>query len=69
MILARRETGLSSPVKYFFSSFQVSASFVDHLCYLCLAFVMLSRASVHCSLVVTCWERAELLALICYVIL
>ena len=24
-------------------------------------------ASVHCCLVVTCWERADLLALVCYV--
>ena len=35
-------------------------SFVDHLC---LVFVMLSR------LVVTCWERADLLALVCDVLL
>ena len=35
---------------------------MDHLCYLscvCPAF-----ASVHCWLVVTCWERADLLALV-----
>ena len=32
----RHETGFSPPVKYF-------TSFVDHLCYLCLVFVMLSR--------------------------
>ena len=32
---------------------------MDHLCYLCLVCVMLS------SLVVTCWERADLLALVC----
>ena len=37
---------------------------MDHLCYLCLVFVMLSR-SVHCCLVVTCWERADLMALVC----
>ena len=30
---------------------------MDHLCYLCLVFVML------CCLVVTCWDRADLLAL------
>ena len=37
---------------------------MDHLCKLmscdCYAF-----ASVHCCLVVTCWERADLLALVC----
>ena len=32
---------------------------MDYLCYF-IAFV-----SVHCSLVVTCWERADLLALVC----
>ena len=31
------ETGLSLPVKYF-----TDRSLVDHLCYLCLVFVMLS---------------------------
>ena len=34
---------------------------MDHFCYLCLVFVMLS--CLHCNLVVTCWERADLLAL------
>ena len=32
---------------------------MDHLCYLCLVFVMLSRLSI------ACWERADLLALVC----
>ena len=32
---------------------------MDDLCYLCHAF-----ASVHCCIVVTCWERADLLALV-----
>ena len=36
---------------------------MKHLCYLCLVFVKL--ASVHCCLVVTCWERTHLLALVC----
>ena len=31
------------PVKYFYLPFQGGTSFVDHLCYLCLVFVMLSR--------------------------
>ena len=39
----RRETGLSPPVKYFYWPFQGGTSFVDHLCYICLVFVMLSR--------------------------
>ena len=33
--------GLSPPVKYIYSPFQNGASFVDHLFYLCLVFVML----------------------------
>ena len=41
--LARRETSLSPPVKYFYWPFQGGISFVDHLCYLCFVFVMLSR--------------------------
>ena len=32
---------------------------MDHMCNLCLVFVMLS------GLVVTCWERANLFALVC----
>ena len=32
---------------------------MDHLCYDCHVF-----ASVHCCLVVTCWERADILALV-----
>ena len=35
---------------------------MDHLCNLCIVFVMVS---VHCCLVVSCWERADLLALVC----
>ena len=39
----RHETGLSPPVKYFYGTFEGGTSFVDHLCYLCFVFVMLSR--------------------------
>ena len=35
----------------------------------CYVFVMLSCASVYWCLVVTCWERAELLALVLDVLL
>ena len=34
--LVHRLTGLSPRVKYFYSPFQGSASFVDNLCYFCL---------------------------------
>ena len=33
--------------------------------FFCLVFVLLSCASVCLCLVVTCWERADLLALVC----
>ena len=44
----------------------VERFFVDHLCYFCLVFVMLSCMSVYCCLSkVTCWERVDLLVLVC----
>ena len=49
--------------------FQGSASCVDHLRYFCLVFDMLSCESVYKCLVVTCWERADLLALVFDVLL
>ena len=55
--LAHRKTGLSPPVKLLYRPFQGGTSFVDHLCYICLFFVMLS------CLVVTYRDRADLLAL------
>ena len=33
--------------------------------FFCLVFAMSLRASVYLCLVVTCWERAEVLALVC----
>ena len=41
---------------------------MDHSCYFLCVFIMLSCASVYC-LVVTCWERADLFALVCDVLL
>ena len=37
---------------------------MDNSCYFCCVIVMLSCASVYRCLVVTCWERADLLALV-----
>ena len=48
-----------------FYQFGHGTSFVDRLCFFCLAFAMPLCASVYMSLVVTCWERADLLALVC----
>ena len=45
--------------KIFYWPFQGGTSFVDHLCY------WHAFASVHCGLVGTCWERIDLLALVC----
>ena len=39
--------------------------FVDHLCFFYLVFAMPLCASVYLCLEVTCWERADLLALVC----
>ena len=48
----------------FYWPFQGSASFVDRFCWLCF----MSVCVVLCSLVVTCWERADLLAVMCVVL-
>ena len=42
---------------------------MDFLCFVCLVFAMPLCASVYLCLVVTCWERADLLALVCGVLL
>ena len=34
-------------------------------CFFCLVFAMPLYASVYMCFVVTCWERADLLALVC----
>ena len=39
----RRKTGLSYSVIYFDCPFQGGTPFLDHVCYLCLVFLMLSR--------------------------
>ena len=54
-----RVPGLSPAVKYFYWPFQ-SGSFVLFMSCVCQAF-----SSVHCCLVVKCWEKADLLALTC----
>ena len=48
--------------KYFYWPFQGGTSFVNHLCF--LSCVSHAVTSVHCCLAVTCWERADLLALV-----
>ena len=51
--------------KIFYWPFQGGTSFVDLLCFFCLAFAMPLCASVYMYLVATCWERVEFLALVC----
>ena len=46
-------------------AFQGGTSFVDLLCFFCLMFAIFLCASVYMCFVVTCWERAGLLALVC----
>ena len=58
----RHETGLRPPVKYF-----TGRSKAVFLLWIICIFVSCAShpfASVHCCLVVTCWERADLLALV-----
>ena len=49
------------PVKYFTDRSKA----VLLLCFFCLSFAMPLCTSVYVCLVVTCWERADLLALVC----
>ena len=42
---------------------------MDLLCFIRLVFVMPMCTSVYMRLVVTCWDRADLLALVCGVLL
>ena len=54
-------------LQYYADSFETlgGTSFVDLLCFYCLVFATPLYASVYMCLVVTCWERADLLALVC----
>ena len=63
----RRETGLSPPVKYFFDRSKTVLLLWIFYVFFCLVFAMSLCASVYMCIVVTSWERAELLALVCVV--
>ena len=70
-IFSKGEVGTVKPVKPFRNIFLLTVpsryffcgSFVLFMPRICHAF-----ASVHCCFVVTCWERADLLALVCDVL-
>ena len=65
----RRETGLGPPMKYFTdSSIAVPLLWIFYV-FFSLVFAMPLCPSVYMCLVVTCWERADLLALVCGVLL
>ena len=49
--------------KIFYWPFKGGTSFVDLLCFFCLVFAISLCVSVYMCFVVTCWERADLLAL------
>ena len=61
----RCETGLSLPVKYFTDRSKAVLLLWIFYIFFCLAFVMPLCASVYLCPVLTCFERADLLALVC----
>ena len=63
------ETCVSLPLKYFYWPFLGGASFVDHSCYSGVCLLCFCVRLFSCCLVVTCWERPDLLALVCDVLL
>ena len=69
MRLARHKSGLSPPVKYLTDRSKAVLLLWIFYVFFCLAFVMPLCVSVYMCIVVTCWERADLLALVCGVLL
>ena len=61
----RRETGLSPPVKYFTDRSKAVLLLWIFMFFFCLVVAMPLCASVYMCLVVTCWEGADVLALVC----
>ena len=52
--------------KIFYRPFQGGTSFVDLLCFCSVLYLLCLCARLFiCAFVVTCWERADLLALVC----
>ena len=64
-----RKTGLSPPVKSFTGCSKAVLLLWIFYVFFCLVFALPLYASVYMCLVVTCWERADLLALVCGVLL
>ena len=57
--------GFKPSSKIFYWPFQGGTSFVDLLCFCSVLCLLCLCASVYMCFVVTCWERADLLALVC----
>ena len=58
------ETGLSPPLNYFTDRTKVVLLLWIFYIFFCFVFAMPLCASVYMCLVVICWERADLLALV-----
>ena len=67
MGLVRRWAGLGLPVKYFTGRSKAVLLLWVLCVFFCLVFVVRLCASIYVCLVVTCLERADLLALVCTV--
>ena len=67
--LVRRWAGLGPPVKYFTDRSRAVLLLWIICVFFCLVFAMPLYASVYMCHVVTCWEKAYLLALVCGVLL
>ena len=67
--LVHRQTGLSPPVKDFTDRSKAVLLLWIFYVFFCLVFAMPLYASVYMCLVVSCRERADLLALVCGVLL
>ena len=61
----RRETDLRPPVKYFTDRSKAVLLLWIFYVLFCLVFAMPLCASRYMCLVITCWERADLLAIVC----
>ena len=61
----RHKTGLSPPGKYLLTIPRLYFFCGSFKVFFCLVCVMPLNASIYLCLVVTCWERADLLALVC----
>ena len=59
---------LGTVSKHIFLEFQGGTSFVDLSCFCSVLCLLCLYASVYMCFVVTCWESADLLALVCGVL-